>query len=36
MEEWDRWGRTADPELVPYGKGIPPTVKQLAHITWCR
>ncbi len=32
MEEWDL-GSNTDPELVPYGKGIPPTVKQLAHIT---
>ncbi len=32
MEEWDL-GSNDDPELVPYGKGIPQTVKQLAHIT---
>ena len=32
MEYWDL-GSNADPELVPEGKGIPPTVKQLARIT---
>ena len=32
MEEWDL-GSNTDPELVPYGKGIPDTVKKLAHIT---
>ena len=32
MEEWDL-GSNTDPELVPYGKGIPQTVKKLAHIT---
>ena len=32
MEDWDL-GSNTDPELVPYGKGIPQTVKQLAHIT---
>lgn len=32
MEEWDL-GSNIDPELVPYGKGIPPSVKKLAHIT---
>ncbi len=32
MDDWDL-GSNTDPELVPYGKGIPPTVKQLAHIT---
>jgi glutamate-1-semialdehyde 2,1-aminomutase len=32
MEKWDM-GSNTEPELVPYGKGIPPTVKQLAHIT---
>jgi glutamate-1-semialdehyde 2,1-aminomutase len=32
MEEWDL-GSNQDPELIPYGKGIPPTVKKLAHIT---
>jgi glutamate-1-semialdehyde 2,1-aminomutase len=25
-------GSNADPEVVPYGKGIPPTVKRLAHL----
>jgi glutamate-1-semialdehyde 2,1-aminomutase len=32
MDEWDR-ASNRDPDLVPYGKGIPPTIKQLAHIT---
>ncbi len=32
MEEWDL-GSNRDPALVPYGKGIPEVVKQLAHIT---
>jgi glutamate-1-semialdehyde 2,1-aminomutase len=32
MDEWDL-GSDRDPEIVPYGKGIPPTVRQLAHIT---
>ena len=32
MEEWDLASNT-DPELVPYGQGIPPTVKKLARIT---
>ena len=31
MEEWDR-SSNADPEVIPYGKGIPHTVKQLAHL----
>lgn len=26
-------GSNTDPELVPYGKGVPDTVKKLAHIT---
>lgn len=28
---WDA-GSNRDPEVVPYGKGIPPTVRQLAHL----
>ncbi|WP_333826329.1 aspartate aminotransferase family protein [Pararhodobacter sp.] len=32
MDGWDLRSNT-DPELVPYGKGVPPTVRQLAHIT---
>ncbi len=32
MEEWDL-GSNQDPELALYGKGIPNTVKKLAHIT---
>ena len=32
MDEWDL-GSNEDPELIPYGKGIPETVRQLAHIT---
>ncbi len=32
MEEWDL-GSNTDPDLVPYGKGIPQTIKKLAHIT---
>jgi glutamate-1-semialdehyde 2,1-aminomutase len=34
MADMDRWvpGSNDDPEVVPYGKGIPPTVKQLAHL----
>lgn len=31
LEDWDA-GSNRDPEVVPYGKGIPPTVKQLAHL----
>ena len=31
MEDWTP-GSNEDPEVVPYGKGIPPTVKQLAHL----
>ncbi len=31
MEDWDR-SSNADPEVIPYGKGIPHTVKQLAHL----
>ncbi len=32
MEEWEA-GSNRDPELVSYGKGIPQTLKALAHIT---
>ncbi len=32
MEEWDHTSNE-DPELIPYGKGIPETVRKLAHIT---
>ena len=32
MDDWDP-GSNADPEMVPYGKGVPNTVKQLAHLT---
>ncbi|HMO08741.1 MAG TPA: aminotransferase class III-fold pyridoxal phosphate-dependent enzyme [Paracoccaceae bacterium] len=32
MQHWDA-GSNTDPALVPYGKGIPPTVRQLAHVT---
>ncbi len=31
MEGWTP-GSNADPDVVPYGKGIPPTVKKLAHL----
>jgi glutamate-1-semialdehyde 2,1-aminomutase len=31
MEGWTP-GSNSDPEVVPYGKGIPPTVKKLAHL----
>jgi glutamate-1-semialdehyde 2,1-aminomutase len=31
VEGWEA-GSNADPEVVPYGKGIPPTVKKLAHL----
>ena len=31
IEDWDA-GSNTDPEVVPYGKGIPQTVKQLAHL----
>ncbi len=31
LEEWDHRSNK-DPEMVPYGKGIPNTVKQLAHL----
>ena len=31
LEDWDP-GSNSDPEMVPYGKGIPNTVKQLAHL----
>lgn len=31
LEEWDA-GSNRDPEVVPYGKGVPPTVKQLARL----
>lgn len=32
VEGWQQGGN-ADPEVVPYGKGIPPTVRSLAHLT---
>ncbi len=32
VEDWTP-GSNKDPEMIPYGKGIPPTVKQLAHLT---
>ncbi len=32
MEDWES-GSNTDPELVSYGKGIPQTLKALAHIT---
>lgn len=31
LEEWDHTSNS-DPEIIPYGKGIPNTVKQLAHL----
>lgn len=31
VEGWEA-GSNRDPEVVPYGKGIPPTVKKLAHL----
>ncbi len=31
VEGWDA-GSNRDPEVIPYGKGIPPTVKKLAHL----
>jgi glutamate-1-semialdehyde 2,1-aminomutase len=31
LEDWDHTSNS-DPEMVPYGKGIPNTVKQLAHL----
>jgi len=31
LEDWDHRSNS-DPEVVPYGKGIPNTVKQLAHL----
>jgi glutamate-1-semialdehyde 2,1-aminomutase len=31
LEEWDHTSNS-DPEMIPYGKGIPPTIKQLAHL----
>ena len=31
MEDWDA-GSNSDPEMIPYGKGVPNTVKQLAHL----
>jgi glutamate-1-semialdehyde 2,1-aminomutase len=31
VEGWEA-GSNADPEVVPYGKGIPPTVKKLVHL----
>lgn len=32
VEDWQT-GSNEDPEVIPYGKGIPPTVKQLVHLT---
>lgn len=32
MDQWDA-SSNRDPDLVPYGKGIPPTVRKLANIT---
>jgi glutamate-1-semialdehyde 2,1-aminomutase len=32
VEGWQA-GSNADPEVIPYGAGIPPTVKQLVHLT---
>jgi glutamate-1-semialdehyde 2,1-aminomutase len=32
MDGWDAKSNS-DPEIVPYGKGIPPTVRKLAHLT---
>lgn len=32
VEGWTA-GSNTDPEVVPYGKGIPPTVRKLAHLT---
>ena len=31
LEDWDHKSNS-DPEMIPYGKGIPNTVKQLAHL----
>lgn len=31
VEDW-KAGSNKDPEVIPYGKGIPPTVKKLAHL----
>jgi glutamate-1-semialdehyde 2,1-aminomutase len=31
VEGWEA-GSSRDPEVVPYGKGVPPTVKKLAHL----
>ena len=31
LEDWDHTSNS-DPEVIPYGKGIPNTVKQLAHL----
>ena len=31
VEDW-KSGSNKDPEVIPYGKGIPPTVKKLAHL----
>lgn len=31
VEDWDA-GSNSDPEVIPYGKGIPPSVRQLAHL----
>ncbi len=32
VEGWQA-GSNADPEVIPYGKGIPPTVRKLVHLT---
>ncbi len=32
VEDWTP-GSNKDPEVIPYGKGIPPSVRQLAHLT---
>lgn len=31
VEGWEA-GSNTDPEVVPYGRGIPPTIRQLAHL----
>ena len=31
VEDWDA-GSNSDPDMIPYGKGIPDTVRQLAHL----
>jgi len=32
LVDWDA-GSNADPDMAPYGNGIPPSLKQLAHLT---